>query len=68
MLSNRQIQMLTKQGFAALFWSDLAARRKKNPAATHEEVYETLEREYITGTGQRRYANFNAFRRRRDER
>lgn len=67
MLTNRQIQMLTKKGFIALFWEDYSRLCAENPCITHENVYELMEQEYISGTGQRRYSNFKSFRTRRDE-
>jgi hypothetical protein len=67
MLTDRQIQMLTKKGFVALFWKEYSEQMKKDPSVTHEQVYELLENEYQKGTGQRRYANFKSFRTRRDE-
>ena len=67
MLTERQIQMLTKVGFIKLFWGDYSKLSKKDPTTTHEQVYELLEKEYMEGTGQRRYANFKSFRRKRDE-
>lgn len=67
MLTDRQIQMLTKSGFVKIFWEDYAMLSNKNPSITHEQVYERLEKEYQAGTGQRRYANFKSFRTRRDE-
>ena len=66
MLTDRQIQMMTKTGFSRLFWEKLSELRKKNPTITHLEVYEILETEYKAGTGIRRYKNFNSFRARRD--
>jgi hypothetical protein len=67
MLTDRQIQMLTRKGFVVLFWEDYAKMLKKDPTITHQQVYELLEQEYQKGTGQRRYANFKSFRTRRDE-
>ncbi len=67
MLTERQIQMLTKKGFVTLFWKDYASLSKQNPTVTHEQVYERLEKEYQAGTGQRRYSNFKSFRTRRDD-
>ena len=67
MLTDRQIQMLTKRGFVALFWEEYGKHVKNDPSVTHEQVYELLEQEYQNGTGQRRYANFKSFRTRRDE-
>ena len=67
MLTDRQIQMLTKKGFVSLFWDEYAKKLKDDPTITHEQVYELLEVEYQKGTGQRRYANFKSFRTRRDE-
>lgn len=67
MLTDRQIQMLSKQGFVALFWEDYGRLSRENEGVTHEQVYELLEEEYMKGTGQRRYANFKSFRTRRDE-
>lgn len=68
MLTDRIIQMMTKQGFVELFWKDFFNLQHKNRKITHQEVYERLEKEYLAATGQRRYANFKSFRVRRDER
>lgn len=66
-MSPRVIQMLSKQGYTNLFWSDLATARKTNPAITHREVYEAMEAEYTAETTQRRYASFESFKQRRDK-
>jgi hypothetical protein len=63
----RYIQMLSKPGFTALFWDELKQQQHANPKITHAEVYELLEKEYQQATGQRRYANFSSFLRRRDK-
>lgn len=67
MISPRIIQMLTKTGFVSLFWSDLATARHTKPTITHRDVYEAMETEYITATGQRRYSSFESFKQRRDK-
>lgn len=67
MISQRLIRMVTKRGFADLFWEDLIRLRKENDKVTHEEVYEMLEQEYEATYGQRRYSSYQSFRVRRDE-
>lgn len=66
MISTRHVQMMTKAGFIAIFWTELAAMRKKDPEVTHEQVYEKLESEYQQQFGQRRYSSFRSFRDNRD--
>lgn len=66
-MNHRAVQMLSKTGFTALFWTDLARARSGNPKITHQQVYEAMETEYKAEFNQRRYANFNSFLRRRDE-
>ena len=66
-MNERIVQMLTKQGFTAIFWDELRIQLKNNPKITHEDVYEKLEKEYQNETGQRRYASFRSFRNRRDQ-
>lgn len=52
---------MSRKGFIELFWESL------KDGQTHEECYESLERDYKAAFGKRRYANFISFRRRRDE-
>lgn len=66
MISPRHIRMMTKQGFISLFWEELAKSRKVDETTTHEQIYESLEREYYAEFNQRRYANFESFRSNRD--
>jgi hypothetical protein len=66
MISPRAIRMLTKQGFIGLFWEELAKQRKVEFTVTHEQVYESLESEYMAEFCQRRYANFESFISNRD--
>ena len=66
-MNARIVQMLTKQGFTNIFWEELKLQQQKNPKITHQEVYEKLEQEYKSQTGQRRYASFRSFRNRRDQ-
>lgn len=65
--TDRHIRMLTKKGFVELFWDEYKRLQRNNPTVTHEEVYNLLETEYQSATGQRRYANFKSFRARRDD-
>lgn len=60
-VTEKHIRMISRQGFIELFWETLSEGQ------THEEAYESLEREYKAAFGKRRYANFISFRRRRDE-
>lgn len=66
MISARAIRMLTKKGFIDLFWETLSMKRKENDKITHEEVYESLETEYMSEFGQRKYSSYNSFRTNRD--
>ncbi len=60
-ITARVLQMITKKGFISLFWEEVER------ATTQKEAYERLEKEYFKVFGKRRYANFNSFLRRRDE-
>lgn len=62
MITERILKMIERSGFIQLFWEEV----KKRPKATYEEVYESLEQEYSSVIGARRYANYDSFRRRRD--
>lgn len=64
MITERILKMIERSGFIELFWEEV----KKTPNGTYEEVYERLEEEYKGAIGARRYANYDSFRRRRDQR
>lgn len=60
------IRMLTKQGFADLFWERLQEARKSDPCITQEAVFNTLNQKYSSCIGCDRYSSYDSFRRRRD--
>lgn len=64
MITERILKMIERTGFIELFWVEV----RRTPNITYEEVYERLEEEYVGAIGARRYANYDSFRRRRDER
>jgi hypothetical protein len=61
------IKMLTKQGFADLFWQRLQEARKIDPCATQEDVFNTLNSKYTTAIGCSRYSCYDSFRNVRDK-
>lgn len=63
-LTPRVLKMTTKTGFVELFWEAVNADQQQR---THEEIYNILEKEYMSVFHRRRYASFNSFRRRRDQ-
>lgn len=60
------IKMLTKQGFADLFWQRLQEARKKAPETTYESIFNELNSKYNAAIGCLRYTSYDTFRRRRD--
>jgi hypothetical protein len=58
------IRMLTKEGFAALFWESLAQARREEPCTTQEEVFDTLNEKYFAAIGSLRYSSYDSFRQR----
>ena len=63
-LPPRILKMTTKTGFVELFWEVVNADQQQR---THEEIYNILEKEYMSVFHRRRYSSFNSFRRRRDQ-
>jgi hypothetical protein len=62
-ITERIIRMMDRKGFIDLFWEEWSTGRYQK----HEDVYNSLENEYLTIMGRRRYASFKSFRKRRDE-
>lgn len=60
------IKMLTKRGFADLFWEKLREQRKINPCTTQEAVFDMLNEKYFEVIGCTRYSCFDSFRLVRD--
>lgn len=58
------IRMLTKQGFACLFWERLQEAKKINDAVTREEVFDVLNAKYESVIGCTRYSCYDSFRQR----
>lgn len=61
------IRMLTKKGFADLFWERLQEARKTNPCITQETVFDMLNEKYFKVIGCTRYSCFDSFRKVRDK-
>jgi hypothetical protein len=61
------IRMLTKQGFADLFWERLQEARKENNCITQEAVFNELNEKYQAVIGCTRYSCFDSFRIVRDK-
>jgi hypothetical protein len=61
------IRMLTKQGFADLFWERLQETRKIDPCTTQEAVFDILNEKYLKAIGCVRYSCFDSFRIVRDK-
>jgi hypothetical protein len=66
MIEPRYIRMMTRKGFAKLFWEELARMRLVDNKVTHEQVYEMMENDYQQQFGQRRYSSWESFRCNRD--
>jgi hypothetical protein len=58
------IRMLTKQGFADLFWERLQEARKKEPGTAQETVFNMLNEKYLKAIGCNRYSSYDSFRQR----
>lgn len=61
------IRMLSKQGFADLFWERLQEARKENPSTTQEAIFDTMNEKYLKAFGSSRYSCFDSFRIVRDK-
>jgi glutamate racemase len=61
------IRMLTKKGFADLFWEKLQEARKENNCITQEAVFNVLNAKYTNVIGCTRYSDFDSFRKVRDK-
>lgn len=67
-ITPRLLKMTTKKGFIEIFNDELIKEMKAGKAGkTQIEIYENMEKEYITAFKRRRYASFNSFRRRKDD-
>ncbi len=55
-------RMVTRKGFAALFWEELAERRRSKPATTRREVFEALNDLFEDEFGEPRYPSYDTFR------
>ena len=60
------IRMLTKDGFAELFWERMQEERKEDPCITNEAVFDALNEKYLKVIGCRRYSCYDSFRKVRD--
>jgi hypothetical protein len=60
-------RMLTKQGFADLFWERLCEARKENQSTTQESVFNALNEKYQKVLGETKYSSFDSFRIVRDK-
>ena len=58
------IRMLTKQGFAELFWERLQEARKVEPCTTQEAVFDMMNEKYEKVIGCTRYSCYDSFRQR----
>lgn len=58
------IRMLTKQGFAELFWERLQEARKVEPCITQEAVFDMMNEKYLKVIGSARYSCYDSFRQR----
>ncbi len=55
-------RMATRRGFAALFWEELASRRKADPAVTRRAVFEELNALFEGEFGEPRFPSYDTFR------
>ena len=60
-------RMLTKKGFAELFWERLHEARETNPYVTQESIFDMLNKKYYNVMGCARYSCFDSFRIGRDK-
>jgi predicted fused transcriptional regulator/phosphomethylpyrimidine kinase len=61
------IRMLTKQGFADLFWERLQEAKRVDEKTTQECVFNMLNEKYEKAIGCTRYSCFDSFRIVRDK-
>ena len=61
------IRMLTKKGFADLFWERLQEARKVDNCITQEAIFDILNEKYLKAIGCVRYSCFDSFRNVRDK-
>jgi hypothetical protein len=61
------IKMLSKQGFADLFWQRLQDARKTDSSTSQETVFNALNDKYLAAIGCKRYSNYECFRKVRDK-
>jgi len=60
------IRMLTKEGFADLFWERLQEERKADPCISQETIFNSLNEKYLKAIGCVRYSCYDSFRQVRD--
>lgn len=66
-MDSEVIRMLSKKGFADLFWEKLQEARKEDDRVTQEEIFDVLNEKYFKVIGCTRYASFDSFRIVRDK-
>ncbi|WP_322154989.1 hypothetical protein [Paratractidigestivibacter sp.] len=66
-IDNEVYQMITRKGFIALFWAELAESRRNDPTVTYEQVFQKLNERYLQEFGEPRYRSYEAFRKDRDK-
>lgn len=60
-------RLVTRKGFIAAFWAELTVRRRGDPTATYEQVFNYLNELFHQEFGEPRYRSYEAFRKDRDK-
>jgi hypothetical protein len=55
-------ELVTRKGFARVFWRTLAAWRRDDQSVSRREVFDFLNGVYFAEFGEDRYPSWNAFR------
>lgn len=65
-ISDLVYSMVTRDGFVAAFWRELAAARRLEPTTTQRMVFDRLNELFEAEFGRPRFVSFDAFRVYRD--
>ena len=60
------VRMFTRQGFIDLFWERLCRARENDPRITHEEIFDGMNFQWKSFTGEFRFRSYGSFRKCRD--
>ena len=60
-------RLVTDAGFIEEFWRRYREMSAADGSVTQQQVYESMEEEYMSVFGEYKYKSFDAFRKRRDK-